>query len=209
MKITKQDLIAYVAPAIIGIIIGLCLVKCASKPVDNIKIERDTVTVIDTVSRYFPNPVSVEKVRTEYKWLTRVVTENVGQEKNSVDSASFSVKIPQDSVLVEVPIESKHYHANEYDAWVSGYMPSLDSINVYQRTEYITERVTVSKPPNKWELDIVGGINYNFNKKKYTPHVGGELLYKPNRLQVGIRGGAEYTDKVEPVIGAVAKIRLY
>ena len=80
---------------------------------------------------------------------------------------------------------------------------------MYQRTEYITERVTVSKPPNKWELDLVGGINYKVQEKKYTPYAGGELMYKPNRLQLGIRGGIEYTDKVEPVIGGVAKIRIY
>ena len=112
-------------------------------------------------------------------------------------------------IAVEVPITSKHYGSKDYDAWVSGFEVSLDSIKVYKETQYITEARTISKPPNKWELDLVGGINYNFNKKKYTPHVGGELLYKPNRLQLGIRGGVEYTDKVEPVIGAVAKIRLF
>jgi hypothetical protein len=119
------------------------------------------------------------------------------------------VKIPQDPVLAEVPIESKHYHAGEYDAWVSGYEPSLDSIKVYQRTEYITERVTISKPPNKWELDLIGGINYNFNKKKHTPYAGGELMYKPNRLQVGLQGGIIKADKVEPVVGANVKIRIF
>jgi hypothetical protein len=67
----------------------------------------------------------------------------------------------------------------------------------------------VSKPPNRWELDLVGGINYDFNKKKYTPHVGGELLYKPNRLQVGVQGGVMYDNKVEPYIGGKVKIRLF
>ena len=175
MKITKQDVLSYVVPAIVGIIIGFCLVKCASKPVDNIKIERDTVIVTDTIAQYYPKPVSVEKVRTEYKWMTRVVTENVGEEKIPQDSVSFSAR---DSVLVEVPIESKHYHANEYDAWVSGYMPSLDSIKVYQRSEYITERVTVSKPPNRFTVGIQGGYGYGFKSKQFEPYVG---------LGIGIR----------------------
>jgi hypothetical protein len=151
----------------------------------------------------------VEKVRTEYKWLTRVVTENVGHGKDSVNSASFSAKIPHDSVLVEVPITSKHYNAPEYDAWVSGYMPSLDSINVYQKERYITETVTISKPPNKWELDAAAGIDYNVTSQRYTPFAGGELLYKPSRLQVGIRGGVIKNDNFEPFAGAVIKYRLF
>ena len=176
-----------------------------NKPFDT-KVERDTVTVIDTIPHYYPKPVEVNKVRTEYKWLTRVVTENVGAEKFPRDSVSFSAR---DSVLVEVPITSKHYGGDQYDAWVSGYEPSLDSIKVYQRTEYITERVTLSKPPNKWELDIVGGIDYNIKQQRYTPHAGGELLYKPNRLQVGLRGGVIKADKVEPYVGGVVKIRIF
>ena len=164
-----------------------------NKPFDT-KVERDTVTVIDTVPHYYPKPVEVEKLRTEYKWLTRVVTET--------DTL-------HDSVLVAVPIESKHYHGEEYDAYISGYLLSLDSIFVYSETQYITETVTKSKPPNKWELDIIGGIDYNIKQQRYTPHAGGELLYKPNRLQLGIRGGVIKNDNFEPYIGGVVKIRIH
>lgn len=163
-----------------------------NKPFDT-KVERDTVTVIDTIPHYYPKPVEVEKLRTEYRWLTRV--------ENTTDTL-------HDSVLVEVPITSKHYGGDQYDAWVSGYEPSLDSIKVYQRTEHITERVTISKPPNKWELDIIGGIDYNIKTQRFTPHAGGELLYKPNRLQVGLRGGVIKNDNFEPYVGGVVKIKI-
>ena len=164
-----------------------------NKPFDT-KVERDTVTIVDTVPHYYPQPVEVEKLRTEYRWLTRVET--------STDTL-------HDSVLVAVPITSKYYHGSDYDAYVSGYEPSLDSIKVYQRTEYITETVTKSKPPNRWELDIVGGIDYNIKQQRYTPHAGGELLYKPNRLQFGIRGGVIKNDNFEPYVGGVVKIRIH
>jgi len=207
MKITKQDVISHVVPAIVGIIIGLCLVKCASKPVDNIKIERDTVVVVDTA--YYDRPVPKDSVRTKYvtRWLPRDTSSRVDHfiGANYMDHYADTSKM----IAVEVPITSKHYGSKDYDAWVSGFEVSLDSIKVYKETQYITEVRTISKPPNKWELDLVGGINYKVQEKKYTPYAGGELLYKPNRLQLGIRGGVEYTDKLEPVIGAVAKIRLY
>ena len=164
-----------------------------NKPYDT-NVERDTVTVIDTIPHYYPKPVEVIKTKTDYRWLTRVET--------STDTL-------HDSVLVAVPITSKHYHGSDYDAYVSGYEPSLDSIKVYQKTEYITERVTISKPPNKWELDLVGGIDYNIKQQRYTPHAGGELLYKPNRLQLGIRGGVVKNDNFEPYVGGVVKIRIH
>jgi len=113
-----------------------------------------------------------------------------------------------DTVEVQVPITSKHYQSKDYDAWVSGYEPSLDSIKVYRETQVITERVTISKPPNKWELNAVAVIKYNTTNKEYTPSAGIELLYKPNRMSLGIQGGIEKNDKVEPVINGVMKIRI-
>ena len=178
MILDKTHLIVFIVGAVLGLLTGFFSGKAIyDKPVIE-NVTRDTVIVTDTIARYYPKPVSVEKVRTEYKWLTRVVAENVGQEKISVDSASFPAKIPHDSVLVEVPIESKHYHGKEYDAWVSGYMPSLDSIKVYQKTEYITETVTKSKPPNRFSVGLQGGYGYGFKSKTWEPYVG---------LGIGIR----------------------
>lgn len=198
MILNKTHFIAVLVGLLIGLIVGFLGGKAIyDKPI-NTKVERDTIRITDTIPHYYPKPMEVEKIRTEYKFLTRVKTDTV-----------TNLLTLHDSVLVQVPITQKHYKDKEYDAWVSGYEPSLDSIKVYQQTQIITEVRTISKPPNRWELDLVGGIDYNTVNKKYAPHAGGELLYKPNRLQVGIRGGIEYTDKVEPVVGAVAKIRIF
>mgnify|MGYP006923245591 CR=1 FL=1 len=75
--------------------------------------------------------------------------------------------------------------------------------------EYITERVTLSKPPNKWELDAVAGLDYNITSQRFTPYAGGELMYKPNRLQVGVRGGVQYDNTVQPFVGGVIKYRIH
>ena len=204
----SRDLILALVSAvwlIIGCVCGFFMGKgMYDQPIEE-SVSRDTVTLWDTIPHWYPVPVDIKPQKPQYRWLTRVVTENVGAEKIPQDSVSFSAR---DSVLVEVPITSKHYGGDQYDAWVSGYEPSLDSIKVYQRTEYITERVTLSKPPNRWELDIVGGIDYNIKQQRFTPHAGGELIYKPNRLQVGVRGGVIKADKVEPYVGGVVKIKI-
>ena len=182
---------------------------CTRKPVIE-SVERDTVVVYDTIPHYYPTPK--DSVRT--KWVTRWLpasTDTIDhfiEANNMVDHFADTSKM----IAVEVPITSKHYGCKDYDAWVSGYEAKLDSIKVYQRTEYITERVTISKPPNKWELDLIGGLDYNTARQDFTPYAGGEILYKPNRLQVGMRAGVSKTantGKVEPFIGAVAKIRIF
>lgn len=182
--------------------------RCQRKPVIE-SVERDTVVVYDTIPHYYPTPK--DSVRT--KWVTRwlpaspdTIDHFIGA--NNMDHFADTSNM----IAVEVPITSKHYGCKDYDAWVSGYEPSLDSIKVYQRTEYITERVTISKPPNRWELDLIGGLDYNTARQDFTPYAGGEILYKPNRLQVGARAGVSKTantGKVEPFIGGVVKIRLY
>jgi hypothetical protein len=161
MILNKTHFIVFIVGAVLGLLTGFFTGKAIyDRPVIE-SVTRDTVTRIDTVYQYHPMPVEVEKVRTEYRWLTRVTTDTV-----------TDYTVLHDSVLVEVPIESRHYNAPEYDAWVSGYQPSLDSIRVYQKENYITERVVVSKPPNRFTLGLQGGYGYGFKSKQWEPYVG-------------------------------------
>jgi hypothetical protein len=194
----RKNIIAHVAAIIVGIILGLWVSHCTCKPVETIRVERDTIVTHDTIVDNSPKA----KDSVTINWVTRYLSQFVG-------NTDTLMMWTHDTVAVEVPITSKHYNAPEYDAWVSGYEPSLDSIKVYREAQYITERVTISKPPNKWELDAVAGLDYNVATQRYTPHIGGELLYKPNRLQVGIRGGVIKNDNFEPYVGAVIKLRVF
>lgn len=140
--------------------------RCQRKPVVE-SVERDTVVVYDTIMHYYPKPVEVEKVRTEYRFLTRV------QPVGKTDTL-----LQHDSVLVEVPITSKHYGCKDYDAWVSGYEPSLDSIKVYREKEIITETITKTNTKRKpWGLGFTVGYGYDFSSKTAAPFVGIGLSY--------------------------------
>lgn len=161
MILDKTHFIVFIVGAVLGLLSGFFIGKSIYDQPITESVTRDTVTRIDTVYQYFPQPVEVEKVRTEYRWLTRVTTDTV-----------TDYTVLHDSVLVEVPIESRHYNSPEYDAWVSGYQPSLDSIRVYQKENYITERVVVSKPPNRFTLGLQGGYGYGFRSKQWEPYVG-------------------------------------
>lgn len=176
---TKTHWIVAAIAAALMFILGFLTGKAVyDRPIGE-KVERDTVIVTDTIARYYPKPVEVTKTKTEYKWLTRVTTDTVTR---------WSVQ--HDSVLVEVPITSKHYNAPEYDAWVSGFEPSLDSIKVYKETQYITETITRTVKDNKhFFLDVGAGCEYQFNGKTAVPFAELGARLKFGRVGIGAYGG--------------------
>ena len=171
LKFDKTHLIVFC----VGIFLGLCTGFFSGKAIYDRPItesvKRDTVRITDTIARYYPQAIDGTVVRYVTKFLPMV-------RRDTIDHVVKVSNMVHDTVAVEVPIESKHYHGKEYDAWVSGYEPSLDSIKVYKETQYITETVTKSKPPNRFTVGLQGGYGYGFKSKTWEPYVG---------LGIGIR----------------------
>lgn len=189
-------------------------------------VTRDTTTTIDTIPDIAPEPKDSTPVRTIIRWLPMKLPKKSGADKESVDNpypASTDTisqwqlfgnsEHPQDSALVEIPITSKHYSSEQYDAWISGYEASLDSIKVYQKETLITERIVTSKPPNRLSLDVEAGANYLTAQKDMSTFAFGDLTYKirDSRFAIGLRGGIVKmpTDKAEPFVGAVVKLKVF
>lgn len=125
-------------------------------------IQRDTVVKYDTLV----------KVRPEVRYVRVVDTMLV--------PVTDTIQL-RDTTYILVQREERVYVDSLYRATVSGYRPSLDSIVVYPRTEYIT---TIQKlPAPRWSFGIgvgaaaiwspfyngldagvglYGGITYNF-----------------------------------------------
>ena len=114
----KKNIIIAVSILVVGFILGLF---CRPKQyVETTVIERDTTYVTDTHT--IEKPVAV----------TRVVRDTI----LVLVTDTLHLK---DSVFIALPKETKTYKGEEYYAEVSGYKPSLDLIQVYPKTEYITE----------------------------------------------------------------------
>lgn len=64
-----------------------------------------------------------------------------------------------------------------YTAWVSGVVPSLDSIRVYSRTKYVDRTVysTIKPKPKRWGIGFSAG--YGFSDKGVVPYIGLSLNY--------------------------------
>ena len=207
-KVSKKHLIILAAAAILCLLCGFFVAKgMYDRPLDE-SVSRDTVTLHDTVPEYLPAPKDSARIKYVTRWLPAkhdtVYSENYAQ--------SFA-EIMHDTVAVQVPITSKHYGGKNYDAYVSGFEPSLDSIFVYNETQYITETITKSKPPNKWSLSVNAGVDYGTTSQFWQPYASGELtINNDKRLQLGIEGGVkknEVTNNFEPFAGAKMKLKIF
>lgn len=79
----------------------------------------------------------------------------------------------KDSTNVVIPITQKHYKENEYDAWVSGFNPNLDSIKLYQPT--INSTIYVKEKDKRFGVGVV--VGYGATKDGLSPYVGVGVTY--------------------------------
>lgn len=80
-----------------------------------------------------------------------------------------------DTVEVALPFVQREYRDSNYNAWVSGYEPALDSIKVFHRTVTVKERVTVKEKSRRW--GVFGGVGIGVSDR-ITPCVGVGIGYR-------------------------------
>ena len=125
--------------------------SCVRTVTDTI-IERDTVTAIpDTVFR------------------------TVALGEKTVKVVIHDTLCKTDTVEVTLPYVQKEYRDSNYNAWVSGYEPVLDSIKVFPRTVTVKERVTVKEKSRRW--GVFGGVGIGVSDR-ITPCVGVGIGYR-------------------------------
>ena len=149
-----------------NVVIALALISVAfllgrrSVKPEIIEIHRkDTVVVRDTVRE----TVLVPKVR----YLTRVDT--------------VLLKVPGDTVEVPVlvPISRNVYEGEDYRAVVSGFRASLDTLDIFRKTQTVTntvvQRVEVPGKPKRWGIGVSAG--YALTPQGVKPYIGAGISY--------------------------------
>lgn len=149
-----------------NVVIALALIAAAfllgrrSVKPEIIEIHRkDTVVVRDTVRE----TVLVPKVR----YLTRVDT--------------VLLKVPGDTVEVPVlvPISQNVYEGEDYRAVVSGFRASLDTLDIFRKTQTVTntvvQRVEVPGKPKRWGIGVSAG--YALTPQGVKPYIGAGISY--------------------------------
>src|SRR5574344_1919485 len=124
------------------------------------------------------------KVDTLFIYDTIIVEKPVIKKVEIIDTLLLPVPTTDtlmlhDTVLIHLPIEQRQYSDPRYTAWVSGYRPQLDSIQIYQQTQYITKEVKVATKPKRWGIGLQAGYGVSFSNKqiKATPYIGIGISY--------------------------------
>jgi hypothetical protein len=186
MILDKTHFIVFVVGAVLGLLSGFFSGKAIyDKPIEE-SVTRDTVTLHDTIPDIAPTPKDSVRIKWATRWLP-VKPDTITQ---------WETLTIHDSVAVEVPITSKHYSSKDYDAWVSGFEPSLDSIKVYKETQVITETMTRTVKDNKhFFLDAGAGCEYKFDSKTAVPFAEVGARMKFGRFGIGAYGGYSHDTK--------------
>lgn len=150
-----------------------------------IAVKSDTVTIRDTI--YIPAPQLADSKSLGFMQVTLPVwrphalpqdaTQSIDEEQTSETNDEIETE-PPDSVPVAIQIEQKHYKGDDYDAWVSGWNPSLDSLHICRPTRQITTTKEITRwKTRRWGLSVgVGAVA--------SPKGG---------IQPGVFVGASYT----------------
>lgn len=150
----------YVAVLLIGLVIGfvfgMLVVEKSAKT--------GTITVIDTIPYY--KPVAKDSLILRYETVKLPAVRDTVR-----DSLIYKDTLVHDSVSVVIPITQKKYEDSTYTAWVSGFRPRLDSINIYRKTVYNI----VKEKPKRWSIGFT--VGYGYGNKELTPFIGVGVNY--------------------------------
>lgn len=140
--------------------IRICTYSCtSSNGYTSIEYQADTIRIRDTIR--IPHPVSVTS--------------------RAIDTMTVLVHATDtlwihDTLYISLPMEQRTYADSTYTAWISGYRPQIDSIQIYPQTTTITNTVTIthsSKQP-RFSIGLQAGYGATIsnNQVKPAPYVG-------------------------------------
>lgn len=121
----------------------------------------------------------ITKVDTLYLYDTIRIDKPTPVIARNIDTILVQVKDTiriKDTIYLKLPKEQKFYQDENYQAWISGYRPELDSIHIFHNTQQIITSTTIrSKQKSyRWGIGIQAGygITLQQNTIKPTQYIG-------------------------------------
>ncbi len=162
----------WIAVAVRIVSIAFNVWQWKSQPEASVLVKHDTVWK-DSIIR---EPVPAETINTGKVVYIKVPvgdTQGTGTAVPSKDSTDASQSpCVADSIEVPVPIVQKRYDDSLYTAWVSGFEPNLDSINL--RLPTITETVTntIVNPSPRLSIGVQAGAGIGIFSRQPDIYIG-------------------------------------
>lgn len=133
----------------------------------NMRAEQSAIEEVVT-EKHSVDTLTIVKTDTIVRYEPKYITQNIIKHD--------TLYVTKDSIIY-LPITQKFYsEKGNYDVWISGYNPQLDSIKTYRQREIVTIDHFVEKEivRNKYELYLQGGINAI--QREITPTIGVTLV---------------------------------
>lgn len=124
--------------------------------------EKDSKVVGTVALPFVPSPL---REGTNYAKLTDDGGKTGTTETTATGGEEVGKIGSNDTVWTTVPRTQKRYEDSTYTAWVSGYEPRLDSIEVYRRTVFMTKTETATSR-KRLSLGLTGGFGYGVITRK-------------------------------------------
>ena len=156
-KATKGCFYTLMAAILLSVMVNVFLIKLHNEQ-PSVVVEHDTIWK-DTVIR---EPVASETIQTDRVVYVKVA---VPQPHTRPDTV-------HDSIEVQVPIVQKRYDDSLYTAWVSGFEPALDSINIHQREVVTTVTKTIVKPTPLITFGVQAGAGVGIIRRQPDFYIG-------------------------------------
>ena len=180
----------------IGIAIGIVLTivffslgvmwQCSRTPETPEKTETVTTVQRDTVTLWRERTITVSKPTPVYSTITKTVHDTLPIVQHQYHHTTDTIYAE-----VEVPITSSKFSDTQtlddstkvsYNAVVSGYKPSLDSLSFrvkYPERTINTSTVTTTTSVKKkhWGIGPAFGVGYGLTSKKFDAYVGLSVTY--------------------------------
>lgn len=128
---------------------------------------------IDTIPYYQPIPKDSMVIRYVTETLPIADPPMSCKPTVSKEITIDTTAVKSDSATVVMPITQKVYEDSAFRAYVSGYRPALDSIEIFKRTETIYIRSPTKD--KKWGIGIQAG--FGLTPHRVHPYIGIGISY--------------------------------
>lgn len=128
---------------LLGVVVWM---RCNPHEPQPMYVKGDTVHIRDTIRDTILKPVRETLKRTDTVYLPILIDTTTDR------------TVEDDSIPVLIPITSKEYKTDNYRAVVSGYKPSLDSMELYRDNKIIT--LTPLQKKKRFGLGLQAGYSY-------------------------------------------------
>ena len=155
----------HLAVLIVGMVAGMLLCRTFFVPERIVETQVDTIVVRDT--HIVEKPVYIRKKITD---TILVAVRDTLRER--------------DTLYVAIPKEVKVYANEDYYAEVSGYQPSLDYLEIYQKTTTISKTERVKEKNNRLALGVEAGWCQTFSVPVYLEY--SRKLHRNVELNAGV-----------------------